>query len=270
MVTNLNALSVSRSVQAGQDWHVLAVFERACDLVTPSDDVIALVLPEIGDGPLNIVVDGRPGVFAGVEPGAPATAEGTTLRLSNLEIRLARAAVWEPCPDWERLRRNWKQIESRLPLVRDLALRQAPPDSLLALLSPELGITGFRAPLGRQPVMSDLATQFAGLGGGLTPAGDDFLIGVMLQTWLAHPDPAPLCQTLVEIAAPRTTALSAAFLRAAAKGECNTPWHRLFTTLVDDGQEQLAAATREALSYGYTSGADTLAGFLWTSPHGPQ
>lgn len=33
-------------------------------------DVIALVLPEIGDGPLNAAVEGRPGLFAAVEQGA--------------------------------------------------------------------------------------------------------------------------------------------------------------------------------------------------------
>jgi hypothetical protein len=257
VVTSLNALSISRSVQTGQDWRVLAVFERACDLVTPEGDVIALVLPKVGDGPLNIVVEGRPSVFASVPVGAPAWTEKATLRVGDLEIRLDHAAVWEPRPDWKPLRQNLARIESRLPLVRDLAHREAPADSLLALLSPELDLTGFP-----KPVRSDLA-QFAGLGSGLTPAGDDFLMGVMLRAWLADPEPELFCRRLAEAAAPRTTTLSAALLRAAARGECSAAWHSLLAALEGGNNDQLAVAVRRALAYGHTSGADTLAGFLW-------
>ena len=54
------------------------------------------------------------------------------------------------------------------------------------------------------------AAQLAGLGGGLTPAGDDFLTGAMLWGWLAHPDPGFLCRLLVEAAAHCTTILALA------------------------------------------------------------
>jgi len=37
--------------------------------MTADGHVIALVLPVVGDGPLNIVVDGSPGVFSVLEPG---------------------------------------------------------------------------------------------------------------------------------------------------------------------------------------------------------
>jgi hypothetical protein len=110
-------------------------------------------------------------------------------------------------------------------------------------------------------------TGLAGLGGGLTPAGDDFLSGAMLWAWLAYPTPASLGRAIVETAAPRTTTLSAALLRAAAQGECSAPWHALLAALgaeADTGQEaRIAAATGEILAHGATSGADTLAGFLY-------
>ena len=40
---------------------VLASFERVCDLVTDDGEVVALVWGGIGNGPLNAVLDGRPG-----------------------------------------------------------------------------------------------------------------------------------------------------------------------------------------------------------------
>ena len=108
------------------------------------------------------------------------------------------------------------------------------------------------------------AAQLAGLGGGLTPAGDDFLTGVMLWAWLAHPSPRSQCRLLVKAAAPRTTTLSAAFLQAAARGECGVAWHVLLAALSEGGDAELATAVQDVLSHGATSGADALAGFLWT------
>ncbi len=108
------------------------------------------------------------------------------------------------------------------------------------------------------------AVALAGLGHGLTPAGDDFLCGAMAWAWLAHPEPEAFCQPLVRAAAPRTTALSAAWLRTAAAGEFSAPWHRLLGALANEQGHpaEIEAAVREALAHGATSGADILAGLL--------
>jgi hypothetical protein len=264
---------------------VLAVFERACNLITQEGDVVALVVPQVGDGPLNIVVDGAPGCFAGLEPGAPVTLEGKQLQAGGLRIDLGGAEVWEPRPDWDALRTRRAAIVSCLPLLRALCLRHAPAGSLLGLLgSPLPGDTpvgrvlsaaceaaralreGWGGSAGR---LQEGVAGLAGLGGGLTPAGDDFLAGAMLWAWLAHPAPASLRRALVEVAAPRTTALSAALLRAAARGECSAPWHALLAALSAGHREgvkaKITAAAQEILAHGATSGADSLAGFLCLS-----
>jgi hypothetical protein len=280
----ISALSISRPVQEqlhrlrnGQsDAHVLAVFERACHLVTGDGDVIALVLPQIGDGPLNVVVDGAAGSFARIEPGASVTVDGTQLNVVKLRVGLEQATVWEPVPDWHTLRGQRAEMASRLPFLRTLCLRHAPADSFLMLLedfSPSDAFAAF--PAAREAAetwykgwpndveqIREGAVRLAGLGGGLTPAGDDFLTGAMLWTWVAHSTPVSFCRILVEAAAPRTTALSAAFLRAAARGECSAPWHVLLTALGDGDEAKITMAAREILACGATSGADSLAGFL--------
>lgn len=263
---------------------VLAVFERACNLVTSGNNLITLVLPQIGDGPLNIVVDGKPGDLAAIEPGMSAWLEGTRLRVGGLEVALERAVIWEPRPDWDRLWAYRDTFTDRLPLLLEaLSLHHAPAGSLLTLtagrysagpassVSDALFATVWEAAETLQagwegdPAQLQVgAAQLAGLGGGLTPAGDDFLIGVMLWGWLAHPTPHRFCRLLFEVAAPRTTALSVAFLRAASEGECSAPWHRLLTALQGGAEvSKLDQAVRDVLSHGGTSGADALAGFLW-------
>jgi len=256
----------------------LAVFERACNLVAPDGDVMALVIPQVGDGPFNVVVDGAAGCFDEIEPGAQAALEGERLRVGGLEVELGAATVWEPRPDWDALRALRTTIEPRLRLLRALCLRYAPAPGLLALLEPPPpgdALAGAVLATVREAVaalrdgwggdlarLQEGAVKLAGLGHGLTPSGDDYLSGVMLWAWLAHPDPAPFCRALSQAAAPRTTTLSAAFLRAAAQGECGAAWHALLAALGEGDEAEIAAAAQDIVRFGATSGADSLAGFL--------
>ena len=267
------ARSISRPVRErllGQPSvaRVLAVFDHACDLVTPGGDVVALVTPQVGNGPLNVVVGVEPGGFTAVEPDMIARLEGGRLRVGGLEVALEGAAMWEPCPDWSALRAQQPTIASHLPLLRTIALHHAPDvgrDGIPSYGPAREAANALRAGWeGDEAQVRAGAARLAGLGGGLTPAGDDFLVGVMLWAWLAHPRPAPICRAIAEEAAPRTTTLSAAFLRAAARGECSAAWHRLLAALGSGtAEDQLAAAVQDVLAHGATSGADALAGFLW-------
>jgi len=281
------ALSVSRAVRERLDAcqfkaRVLAVFDRACNLVTRDGDVLTLVIPRIGDGPLNVVVDGASGLFAGVSTSAVVKLEGDRLQVDGLWVDLEGAAVWEPRPDWETLRARRTAIGSWLPHLRALCLRHAPAGSLLTLLGgPPPEDTSAHAILstaqkatvalqegwaGDPQRLHEGVVNLAGLGSGLTPAGDDFLAGAMLWAWLDHFTPEMLCRAVARVAAPRTTTLSAALLKATARGECSAAWHALISAL-SMGQRKgagnkIAAAVHEILSRGATSGADSLAGFL--------
>ncbi|MCG2768972.1 MAG: DUF2877 domain-containing protein [Anaerolineae bacterium] len=295
MTVHLIARSLSRSAwerlaTRSFDAQVLAVFDHACNLRTSDGRVIALVLPEVGDGPLNIVVDGSPGVFSALEPGMSVWLEQRRLRIGELEIDLERAMVWDPCPDWVRLRASRDTIRDRLSLLQAAAFWCAAEGSFLALVSGQkagggaylagvksLDSTSRVVFASAQEAMGLLqagwkadafllqtgAAQLAGLGGGLTPAGDDFLTGAMIWGWLAHPNPGFLGRLLFEAAAPRTTVLSAALLGAAARGECSAAWHALLASLSQGQDAEVDRAVRDVLSHGATSGADALAGFLW-------
>jgi hypothetical protein len=257
---------------------VPAVFERACLLVTPGRDVLSLVLPAIGDGPLNIVVAAEAGAFDGLAAGMPARLEGDGLIVGGVQVTLAGAASWEPRPDWQRLRAEGAAEPHRLAELSQTALARAPGDSLPALLAPAAGQTAATRPraevealragaaelaaarAGGRAGLAAAAARLAGLGGGLTPAGDDFLAGAMLRAWLDDPAPGAFCQAVLAAAEPRTTLLSAALLGAAARGECSAAWHRLLAGLA--AGKPLLPAVDAVLAQGHTSGADALAGFL--------
>jgi hypothetical protein len=238
-----------------------------------------LVTPEIGDGPLNIVLDYGCWDFRTIEPVTPTRTHGQRLQVGGLEVDLAQAQIWEPRPDWPVLEAHHDAIAARLPTLRGVSLERAPEGSFLGLPDVGFGENPAREAIlaaarravdalkagwaGDQARLREGAAQLAGLGGGLTPGGDDFLCGAMLWAWLAHPAPRPFCRVIVETAAPRTTTLSAAFLQAAALGECRAAWHTLLEALAQGDDSGVSQAARDVLAHGATSGADALAGFLW-------
>jgi hypothetical protein len=64
-----------------------------------------------------------------------------------------------------------------------------------------------------------------------------------------------------EVIAARTTPLSAASIRAAARGECGAVWHDLLEAMQGADVPGIRTAAASIVSRGHTSGADALAGF---------
>jgi hypothetical protein len=195
----LTALSISRPVihsmeaalrsDSPSTWQVLAVLERACYLVSPAGDLMALVLGEIGDGPLNVVVAATPGAFGRLTTGMACDLSARGLRLGNIAVDLAAAQIWEPRPDWHRLRDRLAQVQRLLGELRTVAHRSAPAGSLLSLLSGcarshdrleesvrlaarQAGDALRAGWSGDERHRQMAAAQLAGLGQGLTPAGN--------------------------------------------------------------------------------------------------
>ena len=109
------------------------------------------------------------------------------------------------------------------------------------------------------------ARNLAGLGSGLTPSGDDFMIGALYALWATRKPAqiAPLSEAILASAVPHTVPLSAAWLRAAARGEAGQLWHALVETLAAPSrQDELAVVARAIIRVGHTSGADALTGFI--------
>jgi hypothetical protein len=108
-----------------------------------------------------------------------------------------------------------------------------------------------------------IASKLSGLGAGLTPAGDDFILGAIYATWIIHPPEIAsiLAEGITNAAIPLTTSLSAAWLRSAGKGEAGILWHTFFESLLAGNTSDIQVQITRLLSVGASSGADALAGF---------
>jgi hypothetical protein len=109
------------------------------------------------------------------------------------------------------------------------------------------------------------AARLAGLGEGLTPAADDYLVGALYALHALRPGPqaAALAVAVAAEAAPRTTTLSAAWLRRAAAGEVAPAWERLLEALLRRGDRE--TAIHGLMATGHTSGRAALDGFVATA-----
>lgn len=262
---------------------VLNAFDRACNLVNQDGALLALLASPHGLNPFALVIDStEPAPFRALSTASPVSVTPLSLSIGALQIQIMAVDEWNPLPDWPAVRAclapaanpEWAEA------LAALALGVCPRGSLLELYTTEARAEREqlfleRARRGAVSLAAGLSagsletcrmgvSDLAGLGGGLTPAGDDFIVGALLAVWVGRfgPQAEALCGPIAEIAAARTTLLSAAYLRAAARGECMQPWHALFHALCASSTGHLPLATRDLLSIGHTSGADALAGFL--------
>jgi hypothetical protein len=106
-----------------------------------------------------------------------------------------------------------------------------------------------------------------GLGEGLTPVADDFLVSALATFRLVgEAAEAPACGELIDVVAPaitelaaiRTTALSASLIRHAMTGNVATPVASLLGALTGRGDVDQATAVLERV--GHTSGPALVAG----------
>ncbi len=277
----LQATSISRPVKQrlqdqGFAGRVLSVHQVACNLVDDDRNVITLLAPSVGDGPFSIVVEAS---FEALAVGDSAQADADRLVVGTLTLRLDTAPTWEPSPDWAQLRANAEHIAAGLAafdgwtssaiwggLAHVTGADQYPEGkpTFMARLArgkeaySRLIVEGLGA--ARRDSLLEGARLLAGLGPGGTPAGDDFLVGVMAAMWLLGD--AAEAPALAETAAPRTSALSAAFLRAAGRGEFIAPWHGLLEALAMGDLAEVEGAAMRVESFGASSGADALDGFI--------
>jgi Protein of unknown function (DUF2877) len=124
------------------------------------------------------------------------------------------------------------------------------------------------APLSRGMTSDDAVSDLIGLGPGLTPSGDDFLVGALAALdALGQTNIRAVLGRAVVAAADRTSPLSASLLRAAAAGHVSENLHTMVAALVtSDADAAIAAAAR----FGHTSGFDALAGAVVTLSGDPS
>ena len=267
--------------------HILHVFDHACNLIDDQRNILSIVTPHIGNGPFNLVIEDDILFSDHLAMQSAVSIHNGQIDLGDLTINTANAHFWPPRPNWETLharrddilnqimslRGQWSHARSNSPANFEIAHLHCTKRSAVqvpsqrALLTTISSITNSLTTtlaIADLPAAITATRQLAGLGQGLTPAGDDFIMGALYASWIIHPPEIAktLAGEITNAAAPLTTSLSAAYLKSAGKGEAGILWHNFFNSLLSGGNIQLPII--KLLSIGHTSGADALAGFIST------
>jgi hypothetical protein len=109
--------------------------------------------------------------------------------------------------------------------------------------------------------VEDMAAQVIGLGEGLTPSGDDLLMGFLAVLHLTGHVPTRLHHPAwLDPLVANTTDLSAAFLRAALEGHFSEPIARLMQALYSSEACDWQARAADLARVGHSSGVDAMVG----------
>jgi hypothetical protein len=280
-------------VRAGRPARVLHVFAAVCNLISDRDDLLSLILEPGQMDPFTLLLK-QPPSFAGfiehLNAESSVTSGSGRIRIDGLEVVIDKPLAWISRPDWDALRVALSGNPGWIDLVEGEVIRSRSAESLAALIgNPGAAWRGSRPPWWGKaagPIQSLLegvasrderalsrgACRLAGFGPGLTPSGDDFLIGLMYAARiLLEPGEADaICETIVRASVPRTGLFPAAHLTAASRGEASGHWHALLAACLEGEDEGIRSALSRLLAVGHTSGEDAVSGFLLGLRHAQE
>jgi hypothetical protein len=231
-------------------------------------------------GPLTVTLDSVSDRFSALEAGAPAYFSNSRLIFPSIEIAIVAApqAEW-PLPPAAPARPLGDQLDTLRQLASGVLARR-PGDGFGALLPPLLA-----QPLADPPPRletlpwsrfmalrhslscydfeqtAELIQGLLGLGPGLTPSGDDSVLGLllMLNRWHGGLDWQALNQRVIAAAYQVTTLLSANLIECAAKGEADERLLKVVDGIVT-GIPSLDDCVECIMDWGRSSGIDALVG----------
>ena len=248
---------------------VHSVFANACNLAV--DGALLTVCAATGArGPttLRLAHHGVGDLRDRFAVGEPIASHGGSIRSERIELELAHARLWHPAAPRPALPRA--QIERHLRSARRLlerrrACRRSGLDGDVASAAAALAAACRDVDLERA---TRHAARLVGWGEGLTPAGDDFLVGLLAALAALVGDDASrrefhaaLARAIASLAT-TTTPIAAHLLRLAAAGHWAEPLCCLRDALLCGDDDAVHAAMQRALAVGASSGADTASGLV--------
>jgi hypothetical protein len=250
-------------------WAFHSRFPRSINFLRGAE-LAAVVVPDIGAGPHAVVMEALPGGET------PELAVGAGwLDLAGRRFAFAAEDVYHSRPDWGvpdevRLAAGLRSLQAYLP-------RRAPAGSLARLADGGLregARSAFDRELegrfarGRELLLGDDpaggARLLHGAGRGLTPAGDDYLAGVLhgwrlREAWWQEPLATRVESAYAECAGGGNP-FSAMFLSEARDGRVFERLEHLVRALLDGSADAVEIAAEGLFAVGATSGADLAAG----------
>ena len=248
----------------------------------PTDGLTIYLSLEEFRGPLTLNLSGKLDDLSLVEPGSSAIFHDLNLIFPDysLQISLEKAQIWQPSHS----SRSRNLHSDMLRKVYDQARRISGKQPFFPLLNMVMG--GDPSPLPEFPEFGNMITpiqeeiqtdhpaqlsklliDLLGAGPGLTPVGDDFILGILLSINYLGESIFPgnalkeFNKSIVDAARKKTTKLSFSILTCGTKGSADERLLKVLESLIF-GDEIHDQDLIQMLNWGSSSGIAVLAGML--------
>jgi len=259
--------------------HVHSVFERVINIDVGGGRLITLAHRDSDDAPDTVVVDLGSWAAPHLVPGIEARlSDRWTVLGDDVFISLEQAASWHGrLPAYAR---DDAILRANLPAARDHVERRgqgigprrsagvaSTPLDTAAASTFRRGTRGLCEAIARNnaSLAHEYIGRLVGLGPGLTPSGDDFLLGLLAVLSL----PSSPCHgwrcigdRVVECAETQTHLISAAALRHAANGRVRASVIGLCDALMHEPSTTMLGALERVMHIGSSSGTEIALGVL--------
>lgn len=290
---NLIALSIGEAVPPTDfDAAVHSVFRSAVNLqLNNANTMLTLTAADQADLPQGIRLDTPSGFsFEILHPAEPVIHRNGTLRLSSLTIDLRCASLWtcnlpalqtdlthpKVAAAWQTVWQalNARQRRTNAEIIAEAVLHAVPEPQarrtpLTRIVANSLhGLLAAARHLDTDAAVPAL-TALIGLGSGLTPSGDDLLVGFLAGLWCTLRNDqkrlaflAQLSESIIALSL-RTNDISRNYLIHAARGKVASRLKDLTESLSRGEETEMLLQTAEAaMQVGHTSGMDAVTGLL--------
>jgi len=249
--------------------------------------LVTLGTHALDDGPLNIVIQTLPEGLTRLDVGMD------TLVLYGRDVRSWKrgggTTYDSEIADFEPADSAVQRIKENSAALRDLLCRRAIPSSLQFLWmnaalrfggGPFDYAVGQRIGAGAQALRAEQwiegARSLRGVGIGLTPTGDDFLVGVMFGLHVAARATGADAQSVVDLMCDealrgepiRGELIIMAMYQMARQARAFRSLKNLLAAIVWHGADGVASCAQSVFSIGETSGTDLVAGLVWAIEKG--
>lgn len=264
----LNASLIGSIVNNAVDWSqqevffpIHSIFKRVVNIKTPKG-LISVVTNSIGKSASCIVIDQEKNFLeADINSGDLVRIDRNVLIFDSMVIDMNNAQVWNDIIDnnfrWEKSKINLENIKAFKSSVDRYNLSNSAWKKLQYDKDFKERIKNLKS---KKP--SEAVKGLIGLGPGLTPTGDDVLLG-FLSIVNTCDDFIPVRETfIIELLSnlKYTSDISGCFLKMAAENHYHEYVQNLIYSMVIGLPESVCISVKKLLSIGATSGADIATG----------
>ena len=240
---------------------VVGIYQDFCNILGNDGRMITIAISPMGKSPFSVLIEWQDS-FMSIVAKMNVHADQYGVNVGDvIFINLDNAETW--VPKMPQFPRTFRLKASSAELLFDYTQWLEPTfyNSSNKYVRDKL-ISGAKelqhALVNRHPIKRAV-TFLAGLGSGLTPSGDDYLLGVMASLWITKN--THFLDEIARLSIQKTTSLSAAYLMAASKGDFAECWHDLAQAVLYQDPKALRDSISEFIQIGASSGRDALVGF---------